>query len=558
MAVLALLPILSIFLFLVILRWPAVRAMPVGYVITVVLAYSFWKMPPTTIAASSIKGLMICFMLMWIIFGAIVLLMTLRHSGALATIRHGFLNISPDRRVQAIVVAWLFGSFIEGASGFGTPAAICGPLLLALGFPAMAACTVALIIQCTPVTFGAVGTPIIIGMGKSLDAPEVIQAITAAGMNKETFLHQLGIFAALPHAIAGTLIPLVMVCIMTRFFGRNRRFREGLGVWKFALFAGLAFTLPYLVLAITLGPEFPSLIGSLIGLAIVIPAAKKKFLLRNVPTWDFPERSAWDSEWSGAITAEQNNDQLLRMGLLRAWLPYLLVAILLVVTRLPSLGLKQVLESINIQWSSILNTPISEKIAVLYSPGTIFIVVALLMYWLQGMNTKQVKAAWVEAARLLAWPTLALVFAVALVRVFIDSGPEYNTSGEMSMPLILADAAARLAGASWPFFAPTIGAMGAFVAGSNTVSDLMFALFQYGVADSTGTPRLIILGLQAFGGAAGNMIAVHNVVSAAATVGLVGVEGLLIRKTILPMTYYLLVGGVCGLLFSYVFFTTVF
>ena len=159
---------------------------------------------------------------------------------------------------------------------------------------------------------------------------------------------------------------------------------------------------------------------------------------------------------------------------------------------------------------------------------------------------------------MLARPAFALAFAVALVWVFI--GSEHNDAAEelASMPLTLAGAVADWSGRTWPFFAPIIGALGAFVAGSNTVSDMMFALFQYEVAGGTHVSHLVILGLQAFGGAAGNMITVHNVVAAAATVGLTGVEGALIRKTIWPMGYYLLVGGLLGVLFCYVIFAGVF
>ncbi len=554
-AVLALVPILTIFVLLVVLRWPAVRAMPVGYVITAGLALGVWKLPPVVVAAASIKGVILCANLMWIIFGAIVLLMTLRHSGALGVIRRGFLDVSPDRRVQVIIVAWLFGSFIEGASGFGTPAAICGPLLLALGFPAMAACTVALIIQSTAVTFGAVGTPIIIGMGESLDP--MFGAAAQAGMTKGVFIHRIGLFAALPHAIAGSFIPLVLVCVMTFFFGKKRSWREGLGVWRFALFAGVAFTGPYLICAAVLGPEFPSLLGALIGLAIVVPAARARLLLKGVAPWDFADRSEWDSQWTGSIEpGEDDEDE--RMGLFRAWVPYLMVAGLLVLTRLPALPLKAWLSSVHPQYHDILGTGLSQDFKVLYLPGTIFMAVSLCMLLVHGIPPRKLGAAWSEAAHLLARPALALVFAVALVRVFIDSGAKLNASGLESMPLTLAAAAAHIAGPAWPFFAPVIGAMGAFVAGSNTVSDLMFALFQYGVADRIEAPHLVVLGLQAYGGAAGNMITVHNVVAAAATVGLVGVEGALIRKTIWPMAYYLFIGGALGLLFAYVVFPHVF
>ncbi|MFQ5927880.1 MAG: L-lactate permease, partial [Terriglobia bacterium] len=175
---------------------------------------------------------------------------------------------------------------------------------------------------------------------------------------------------------------------------------------------------------------------------------------------------------------------------------------------------------------------------------------------LEGIRRAAVKRAWGDTATKLAGPALALLFAVGMVRVFIDSG--VNAAGLASMPLVLAETVAELAKSAWPFFAPFIGALGAFVAGSNTVSDLMFGLFQYGVADRIAVPHLVILGMQALGGAAGNMIAVHNVVAASATVGLVGREGTLIRKTIIPMTYYLVAAGSLGLLFSYVIFPLAF
>jgi lactate permease len=143
---------------------------------------------------------------------------------------------------------------------------------------------------------------------------------------------------------------------------------------------------------------------------------------------------------------------------------------------------------------------------------------------------------------------MALLFAVALVRVFIDSG--LNGSGLESMPIYLANQLASAVGGAWPFFAPVVGAMGAFVAGSNTVSDLMFGVLQFSVAAAAGLPVVMVLALQAVGGAAGNMITVHNVVAASATVGLVGKEGTLIRITLIPMIIYLLVAGLVGMLFA--------
>lgn len=547
-ALIALLPILAVMFFLVVLRWPATRAMPVAYAMTSLFALVFWKVAPVHVAAASIRGVIIAVSLLWIIFGAILLLQTLSESGAAAAIRQGFMDVSRDRRVQLIIVAWMFGAFIEGASGFGTPAAVGAPLLLALGFPALAAVMCCLIIQSTPVTFGAVGTPILVGMAESLNVESVESALQQAGISYQDFIYQIGVFAAIPHAIVGTLIPLIICCMMTRFFGAARSFKEGLGVWKFALFAGLAFTVPYILVAIYLGPEFPTLLGGLIGLAIVVTAARKGFLLSGVEPWDFPPRASWQPEWMGTFSGELKSGRA-DMPLLRAWAPYLLVAVLLVITRLPALPLKAWLASIQVSWENILGTGLTQGLQPLYLPGTIFLVVSLLTATLHGMSGASVRKAWGSSARMLAGPAFALLFAVALVRVFIDSN--VNASGLQSMPLELAEFVAAVAGASWPFFAAMIGALGAFVAGSNTVSDLMFSLFQYGVADRIGVPHVVVLGLQALGGAAGNMITVHNVVAASATVGLVGREGLLIRRTIYPMLYYVVAAGLLGLLFSY-------
>ena len=555
-ALVALLPVLAVMFFLVVLRWPAVRAMPVAYVLTVIVALSVWKVPFVNVMAATLRGGMIALTLLWIIFGAILMLFTLRESGAVTTIRRGFMGISEDRRIQLIIVAWLFGAFIEGAAGFGTPAAVAAPLLLALGFPAFAAVMTTLIIQSTPVSFGSVGTPILVGMGQSLNVPLVEDALSASGIAYADFIYRLGVFTAMPHAIAGTMIPLIIVCMMTRYFGENRSFREGLEVWKFALFSGFSFVIPYILVAVFLGPEFPSLLGGLIGLAIVVSAARNGLFMPKGKPWDFPPRDKWEKGWVGNITADAGEERH-HMTLFLAWTPYLLVALLLVLTRLPFLPFKAWILSVSFTWSNILGTSLSQSVEPLNLPGTIFMVVALITIFLHRMTKKEVAFAWSDAAHKMAGPALALLFAVALVRVFIDSGVA-NLSGMASMPLVLAEYVAGIAGGTWPFFAPTIGAMGAFVAGSNTVSDLMFALFQYGVADQIGTSRLVILGLQAVGGAAGNVICVHNVVAASATVGLVGSEGALIRRTILPMIYYLLVAGILGVLFSYVLFTDVF
>jgi len=548
-ALLGFTPILIVLILMVLLRWPATRAMPVAWFTASMLAASFWHTPFRWILASSINGVFIAIKILIIILGALVLLFTLRESGAIAAINRGFMNISADRRVQAILIAWLFGGFIEGAAGFGTPAALAAPLLLAIGFPALAAVMVSLICNSTPVTFGAVGIPIWGGMGWTLDIPPIQNAIAAVGMSYPEFIHHIGIWAAIPHALIGTLVPLMMVAMLTRYFGEAKSFRQGLQIWPFAIFAGLCFTVPYAFTAIIVGPEFPSLLGGLIGLAILVPATRAGFFVPK-NTWQFMDQNLWEKDWMGSIPVGDHQEHN-TMPLWKAWFPYILIGVILVLTRVKFLPLQDWTKFISLKFTSILGTGISNSIEPFHLPGILpFALVALFCIPLYKMERNKVKRAWSEAVVRLVKPAIALVFAVPMVRVMIQSG--HNPLGWESMPLTMAQFVAQIAQSAWILFAPFVGALGAFMAGSNTVSDMLFGLFQYGVADNLGISHLVTLGMQAVGGAMGNMICVHNVVAACATVGLVGVEGILIKRNLIPMTIYGLLAGFLGVLFTYV------
>ena len=550
-ALLALLPILAVGILLVGFRLPASRAMPVSYLVAAGLALFVWQVPGAKVAAATVKGLTVTVQLLYIIFGAILLLNTLKHSGALAVIRNGFTNISPDRRVQVIIIAWLFGAFIEGAAGFGTPAAVTVPLMVGLGFPAMAAVVAGMIIQSTPVSFGAVGTPILVGVNKGLASDESVQtAVADMGFGQwDGFLAFVGFKVALLHAIVGTLIPLLLVVFMTRFFGKNKSAREGLAVWPFALFASFALTVPYVLVAGFLGPEFPSLLGALIGLAIVVPVAKRGWLMPKGEPWDFPPRTEWEAGWTGGVEIDLKSGQAgepPKVGVFTAWLPYLLLAGLLVLTRIEALPLKAWLRSIQLKWD-VFGTGIFVDETPLYVPGTVFIVVSLIAVALHRMNGPGVGAAWGESLKTTAKASVALVFTVPMVQVFLNT--DGGLAGYEKMPIALANGVAALAGGAYPLLAPALGGFGAFVAGSNTISNMMFSLFQFEVAVKIGIDATWMVALQAVGGAAGNVICVHNVVAASAVVGLTGREGDVIRKTLLVFVYYALAAGVIGFVF---------
>ena len=548
LAAVALLPIAVVALFLVGLRWPASRAMPLSWVTAAALAWTVWGVSGTRIAAASINGLVVAATLLYIIFGALLLLHTLRESGALSVIRRGFVGITPDRRIQVILIAWLFGAFIEGSAGFGTPAAVAVPLMVGLGFPPLAAVVAGMLIQSTPVSFGAAGTPILVGVSTGLSGSEAVAAYAAGlGFGEWTeFLAFIGLRVAVLHAVAGTLVPLIVVATMTRFFGKRRSFAEGLAVWRFALFAAVAMTVPYLLTAWLLGPEFPALIGGLTGLGIMVAVARRGiFVPPPERRFEFPPRSRWEADW----TAENHRPEpetraAPRIGSLSAWAPYAVVGGLLVLTRLPSLPLKDLLSGALIRWPDIFGSGISASAAPLFLPGAVFIVASLFAAALHRMDRPAMGRAFSASLRSTGLASVALVFTVPMVQVFLHTGG--GAGGLASMPIALAEGAAQLAGSAWPFFAPFIGGLGAFVAGSNTVSNMMFSLFQFGVGQRLGVDPGWVVALQAVGGAAGNMICVHNVVAASAVVGLIGREGAVIRRTLVPFVYYALLPGALG------------
>ncbi|ELZ1190253.1 L-lactate permease [Vibrio cholerae] len=550
LALVAFSPIVVAAILLVGLNWPAKKAMPVAFALTVAIALIFWDMSANRVIASVLQGLGITVSVLWIVFGAIFLLNTLKYTGAITTIRNGFTNISPDRRVQAIIIAWCFGSFIEGASGFGTPAAIAAPLLVAIGFPALAAVLMGMMIQSTPVSFGAVGTPIIVGVNKGLDTHNITEALIANGSNWDVYLQQITTSVALIHASVGTLMPILMAMMLTRFFGKNRSWTEGLDILPFAIFSGLAFTVPYALTGVFLGPEFPSLMGGLVGLAIVVTAAKKGFLVPKTK-WDFRPENEWPAEWLGSLKMDLDEVKAKPMSLALAWAPYVLLAVILVASRV-SADFKALLLGIKVSFSNILGeTGISASIEPLYLPGGILVFVALIAVLTQTRSLAPMGKAFGESTKTLIGAGFVLVFTIPMVRIFINSG--VNGADLASMPVTTANFAAGLVGEAFPMLSATVGALGAFIAGSNTVSNMMFSQFQFEVAQTLTISSVVIIALQAVGAAAGNMIAIHNVVAASATVGLLGREGATLRKTVLPTLYYLVLTGIIGMTVIYGF-----
>ena len=555
LAFVALVPILVALVLMVGLRMGAMKAMPIAWLTCAAGAVFVWNLPVNYVAALSIQGAISAVGVLIIVFGALLILHTLQYSGGMETIQYGMQGVSKDMRIQAIIIGYMFGAFIEGAAGFGTPAALAAPLLLSLGFPPLAAAVLCLVFNSFPVTFGAVGTPIIVGFGASIKS--VVEAAVSAGTlgSVDQFFKLIGETVTLMHGPMIFILPIFMLGFITRFFGPSRSWSDGFGAWKFCVFAAVAFIVPYFLLAWVVGPELPSLTGGLVGLGIIVFGAQRGFCVPK-DIWTFGDPAKWEKDWTGEISFAGKTEFKPHMSQFMAWLPYILIGVILVVTRIDSLGLKAWLNAHGaISFNGILGFPkVNESLKLLYLPGTIpFILVAIITILLHKMSSDKAVKAWVETTKKMKAATISLIASVALVKIYQGSGfdpaiAEAVKAGGAtflpSMPLAMATAIAGMLGSIWPLFASFVGGLGAFITGSNTVSDMLFGLFQWDIAGQLNLPRTVIVAAQAAGGAMGNMICIHNIVAACTVVGLVNREGDILKRTFWPFMLYGIVVGI--------------
>lgn len=525
LAIVAFLPILATLILMMVFNWPAKWSLLVSWVAAAIFGFVFWDIKITELIASSLYGMLSSMDVLIIILGAILVMNTLKASGATAAINRGFMNICPDKRVQACIIGFSFCSFIEAAAGFGTPAALAGPLLVSLGFPPMAAAMIALIFDSTAVSFGAVGTP-------------VTAALSALGMaNNEAFVSEFAFWTALPQAIMSIFLPLIVLMMTTKLFSKEKSFKPALEAAPFAIFTGLTFAVPLMLVTIFVGYEFASLLAALFSIAATVLAARSGFLVPK-KAWGFGDPNEWDKNW--LATSKVSPIAESNMSILKAWTPYLLIAIILVITRIPQLGIKDLLTSgapFVIKVNNLLGfDKLDWSLKWAYLPGTFFIIVALLTNVIHKMNREKIKESWKDTIKQISGAALALIFGLALVEVM-----KYKNVAGVSMMDEMANALAMVGKGLYVLISPFIGVLGAFVSGSATVSMNLFTNLQYNTASVLGLPTVFIVSMQCVGGAVGNMVCINNAVAASATIGTIGKEGKLIKTNAIPMVIYTLV-----------------
>lgn len=499
---------------LVLLRMPARYAMPIAALSVALLGATVWGMEGLVLTASGLQGLHRAMTIIWILCGAIFLLFVVEKTGALDRIKQGFFTVSRDMRVQTVLVAFAFVAIIEAVSGFGTPAAMAVPLLVALGFHPMTAVILALVGDSVPTSFGALATPLLIGLANIADPSGTLVGDVATKI-------------ALIDSLYGLLLPLMLVTILVVAFGRKReRVRDITEIAPWSLLVGASYVAATIASVLWLRLEFAAIVGGVVALLVGVLTAHRG-ILQPAAVW----RHHITDEIRGVAHEKP------KMSLVKAWFPYGFAIALLLLQRLVPM-FRDLSQSVaDASWHIILGIEgISSQWQVLYSPGTVLLVSALVTALLFQDRLKTITAAGSQMFGKVMPTALALGSTLIMVQVFANSG--INTAELASMPVYIAETLARTFGPVWLAVAPFLGTIAAFIMGSSTVSTLTMSPVQYSVAVDLGIPVDVALAQQVSGANAGNSIAVHNVVAASAVAGLHHQEGRIIRHALPAVFVY--------------------
>lgn len=492
---LSLFPFLVFLFLLFIKKTPLLSASFITLAIYTFLAIFYWQIIPSFLYTSYGKGFFVALDIFIIIFGAIFFLEILKDLKVIKSLSYYLGKLSKDYRVQIIIIAWFLECFIEGTAGFGTPAAIAVPILIGLGLTPAKALIVGLLGNSTPGVFGAAGTPIKIGF---------------AGLN----ISSVPLISALLNLI-GFIVPVFMLWTITA--GRLNRKREFLDALPFAIWSGIAFVVPSLFF-VFLGQEFPSILGSIVGLAIIIFSIKIGFLVPK-------------EELSLLTVKEVKEEESSLLSRTKTFSPYIILIALLILGKI-------VLGKIGVPLSLGFNHTFN-----LFNPGFIFIISGLLVVLIWKEKGEVIQSGIKKAFKGATHPFFVVFSMLAMVQIMINSGNNY--SGLLSAISLMTKSFET---ALLPLFAPFIGAFGAFMTGSVTVSNIMFGHLFNMAAINLSLNTSIILSLGVVGAAAGNMIALADILTAEAVTGTKNSEVSVLKGVIVPCFIYLLILGIIGII----------
>jgi len=500
---------------------PSYIALPLSATFVYALQLFYFHHSAVRIHASVLSGLLTAWTPILILWGAIFFFKTMEAAGSLNLIQRWLNGISQHPLAQLMIIGWAFSFFIEGISGFGTPAVLAAPLLAKLGFDLFRIVIFCLAMNTFSVSFGAVGTPMWFGFGE-LDLSDLMQ-------------NKIGFKTALLHGISSLVIPLIALRMVVSWAA----LRSSL---PFVYLSILSTMLPYIFFA-SFNIEFPSIAGGLIGLLVTVFLAEKQVGL-SFEKIEGPSQAA-------------SSPQLSSQEYLRAFFPLAAVVLLLVLTRIKPLGIQdwltqgaplvsatlgylgelRVSSSLVFEINKIFLTDIGWEHPLLYVPSLIpFALISLVCFVIFRISAEKTFSIFNESIKRIATPLLAMCGAMVFVKLFM--------LGENRSPAsLLGYGFAEAAGGIWNFAAVYLGALGSFFAGSATISNLTFGPIQVAVAEKLGLDLVTVLSLQSVGGAMGNMVCIHNIVAVCAVLGLKNAEGKILRKTAVLALAFGLVAG---------------
>ncbi len=502
---------------------PSFQALPLVALILYVVKLVYFDIDANLVNATVVNGLLTAWVPISIVFGAIFLFKTMEYTGAMDTIRTWLNGITTNQVAQAMIIGWAFAFLIEGASGFGTPAAIAAPILVGLGFKPVRVAILCLIMNSVPVHFGAVGTPGWFGLGKgaNLTDPELL----AVGQQ-----------AALIHGVAALIIPVIALTFALNW----RMVKRNLGFVYLSIFATI---IPYYVSA-QVNYEFPSVVAGAIGTVASIFFAVKGYGLCKEDGVGAPH---------SAIPFGK---------IFKASFPLWGTVAMLLITRIKPIGINALLKSnapmfhaglgsfgdldvsraLVINVSGIFGTGVNFSFASLYIPFLIpFIFISLVAFCVFQAKGEVIQRVSSESISQMRNPTLALLGALVFVKLLMLGTPEVKAN-----TIIIGTAFADVFGGAWSFLAAYLGALGAFFSGSNTVSNLTFGGIQASIANQLGLNKITVLAMQSVGGGMGNMTCIHNIVAVCSVLGLKNSEGYILKRTAIPMVIYGVIAGAVG------------
>lgn len=501
---------------------PSARALPLVALVLYALKLTWFGSDIIEVHATVIAGLLTALTPILIIWGAIFLFKTLEYSGCMDVLRAWLNGVTENRIAQLMIVGWAFPFLIEGASGFGTPAALAAPILVGLGFRAVPVAMLCLVMNSVPVSFGAVGTPTWFGFGElALSTNEV---------------REIGYKSAIIHSVAALIVPLLALRLVVGW----QEIRENCG---FIYLSILSCCLPMVILSF-FTYEFPSILGGLCGLIVSVWLARLQIGLKRVEP--------------AKVTHPEN--RVKPVALIRAAFPLWGTVVILIITRIHQLGIKGFLThatpvaqstlgplgelslsaSLVVSLQDILGTPVSWTHNLLYVPSILpFMVISLMAFVVFRMPGTAIRRVWSDSTRQMKAPVFALMGALVMVKLLMMDGEQANT-------LIIGQALANRVGDYWGLGAAFLGALGSFFSGSATISNLTFGGIQDAIALSKGLDRTTILALQSVGGAMGNMVCINNIVAVCSVLAIQNEEGRILKKTAVPMLVYGLCAAVVG------------